>query len=125
MSLKQKISAVIAAVIILFGGSYSATNIGSVGRTSEYKATTTVSMAAMQLIQTGESVLGSVIIASSSAITMRIWNATSTTDSASTTVAIFKAAAGENTYTFDTVLTRGLVIAPASGFNGAYTITYR
>ena len=72
--------------------------------------------------------LGSVVISSTSpAGLFTIRNATSTTDKASTTVAIFdnSTAVAAGTYTFDLVLDRGLVIEMGTGFAGGYTITWR
>lgn len=69
--------------------------------------------------------VGSVVIASSSATSFVLWNATSTTDTASTTLATFEAGAVEGTYTFDVVCTRGLVIEAPAGFNGSFVTTYK
>lgn len=101
--------------------------IGSVGVASEYSATTTIASSAgtFWMAGTGPTTLGSVIVASSSASTFTIWNATSTTDVSSSTFAVIKAAIGEMTLTFDTVLNRGLIIRTPTGFNGNYIITYR
>lgn len=69
--------------------------------------------------------LGSVIIASTSAQAITIKNATSTTDTASTTLAYFPANTAAGTYTFEAACTRGLAVQPVAGFNGFYIITYR
>lgn len=104
---------------------------GSVVVGGEYQATTTLNMGTNkhQLIQSAYQsssvTLGSIIIASSSATTIKIWNATSTTDTASTTLGTIKAAAGEQTLTFDAIMTRGLVLEIPTGFNGNFIITHR
>jgi len=102
-------------------------NTGSVGVSSEYFSTTTVSTSAGThwLARGGSCTFGSVVVASSSATTLTLWNATSTTDSASTTIATLKAAISEGTFTFDTVCDRGLVVETPTGFNGVYVVTYR
>lgn len=110
--------------------------IGSVVRTGEYQATTTNSMTGdailaartMRLIQTGQSTLGSIVVSSTSPSTVapvRVWNATSTTDIASTSVVLMPTASANGTYTYDISLTRGLIIELPGGYNGAYTVTFR
>lgn len=102
------------------------TSLGSVMQTGEYQSTTTVGMTTGQrVINANPGTLGSIIVASSSATTFKIWNATSTTDTASSTVTQFVASPTNGTYTFDLILTRGLIIEMPTGFNGSYTITYR
>lgn len=100
---------------------------GSVGVGNEYSATSTATMTTvMNTILVNRPVtLGSIVIASSSSKTLTIWNATSTIDTASTSVAVFKANTVEGTYTFDVSLPRGLIIQTPAGFDGSYTITYR
>lgn len=108
--------------------------LGSVMPRGEYLATTTVGMLAVHNPVTANlsgnsglltSTLGSIIVASSSATTFTVWNATSTTDTASTSLVTLKASVGEGTYIFDAELTRGLVVVKPTGFNGDYVITYR
>lgn len=100
---------------------------GSIYPGGEYNATTTVGMGSVQNLILGNRVVGfgSIIVASSSATTFKVWNATSTTDTASTTLFTLKASIAEGTYTFDTELTRGLIVETPTGFNGNYVITYR
>lgn len=104
---------------------------GSVVQGSEYLATTTVATSAgthwlaKGIANGGICVFGSIIVASSSATTLTLWNATSTTDIASTTITVLKAGIGEGTYTYDITCSRGLVVDTPVGFNGSYTITYR
>jgi len=97
---------------------------------SEYNyATTTSTQSGHKLVKsttnTSVCTLGSVVIASSSASQFTIWNATSTTDVASSTITTFEANAAEGTYAFDVACTRGIVVAPATGFNGNVVTTYR
>jgi hypothetical protein len=101
-------------------------NLGSVNVANEYHSTSTLADAAGHyLVQTGGTILGSVIIASSSGSTFKVWNATSTNDLASTTYVTFKASTAEGVFTFDSILTRGLVIQLPAGFNGNFVVTYR
>lgn len=106
----------------------------SVPQGHEYQATTTVAMAAnghriIATSTTNRVSLGSIIIASSTsaAVTsgLRIWNATSTTDVGSTSIVLFAPQASNGTYTFDAILSRGLIVELPANFNGSYTITYR
>ncbi|MEA3431447.1 MAG: hypothetical protein U9R01_02035 [candidate division WOR-3 bacterium] len=71
-------------------------------------------------------ILGSVIIASSSIDHLTIRNATSSTDIASTTIAVFdNDNNAEGTYVFDIALDRGLVLDFGSAYDGSAIITYR
>ena len=79
----------------------------------------------MKQIKTGQTILGSVVIASSSATSLKLKNAASTTDIASTTIATIVAAADEGTFIFDLSASRGLIIESSSGFNGNFVITYQ
>ena len=124
--------------------------IGSVQRGGEYHATSTADMEGgaafgsqirRQLASTtpigsaivgDESlpapILGSVIIKSSTPYSLTIRNATSTTDKASTTVAILDNADGNvtvGTYVFDLIMDRGIALDFESGFDGSYIITWR
>lgn len=129
--------ALIAVGILLVGliaGLYakdSSPPLGSVTQGNEYNSTTTRSTSAgthwvaKTTTNGGMCALGSIVVASSSATTLTIWNATSTTDSASTTIATLKAGVAEGTYTFDAVCTRGVVVATPASFNGMYVVTWR
>jgi len=101
--------------------------VGSVMPGGEYMATTTSGVAAgIKSVAPNKVVtLGSVVIASSTTGTMTIKNATSSIDTASTTVITFPANATPGTYTFDADLTRGLFVELGTGFAGDYVITYR
>jgi hypothetical protein len=100
--------------------------LGSVVVGNEYNATNTATMAAgPRLLRTGPSVLGSVVVSSSSATTFKVWNATSTLDIASTTPVQFVASPANGTYTFDASFERGIVVELPAGYNGSYTVTWR
>lgn len=121
--MKKLVIAILSAIIVFLGG----TSLGSVARSSEYSASYSPNLAVGQnvIVSNTSATLGQITVGSTSAGTIKIWNATSTTDSSSTTVAQLKASVVEGTYTFDALLTRGLIVELGSGFNGAYTITYR
>lgn len=106
--------------------------IGSVTAGNEYNATSTVGMSDLNsghFITTGsQTILGSVVVASSSPTgILRIKDATSTTDIASTTVTTFATSTVAGTYTFDVALKRGLVLEGSSNstFNGDFVVTWR
>lgn len=120
----------LTAVVLATNNPVSNT-LGSVVQGGEYQATTTSTMGTNkhQLIQSAYNsssvTLGSIVVASTSATTIKVWNATSTTDIASTTLGTLKASVAEGTYTFDLILTRGLILEIPTGFNGNYIITHR
>ena len=129
-----KVAAVVAllaaVVCVLFMFSLRQPEIahGSVVTGSEYGYATTTAAGntnvRSNLISPG-CTLGSVVIASSSATAFTIWNAASTTDAASTTIATFEANAAEGTYTFDVACPRGISIIAPTGFNGFVITTHR
>ena len=121
--MKKTIITFLSAIIVFLGGS----TLGSVARSSEYTPSYSGSLTVGHNLIVGNNpvTLGQITVASTSAGTLKVWNATSTTDSASTTVALLKASVVEGTYVFDAFLTRGLIVELGAGFNGAYTITYR
>jgi hypothetical protein len=104
--------------------------LGSVGNEGIYNyqiATSTYASASTaKLIKTGQGVIGSVIVASSSASTFTLQNNASTT-STSTAKMIFHLPvnATPGTYTIDAAFTEGLTADVPDTFNGAYTITWR
>jgi len=124
---KILIALVIALTLYIGATTINNNPLGSVAISGEYHATTTVATSAGThwLARTGSCTLGSVVVASSSATTLTLMNATSTTDIASTTITTLKAGISEGTYTYDTICTRGLVVETPADFNGSYTVTFR
>lgn len=101
---------------------------GSVQQGGEYTASSTrtdIKSGFYTLISANMGTLGSVIIASSSGATIELWNATSTTDVASTSIVKFKASVAEGTYTFDLNFDRGLILRVPAGSSGDFVTTYR
>ncbi len=103
------------------------TKLKSVGFGNEYYSTTTVSSWAgtPRVIRAGAGTLGSVVVTGTHASIVRVMNATSSTDLASTTIATFAASPANGTYTFDAVFDRGLVVETLTGFTGSYVFTWR
>ena len=103
--------------------------LGSVNRSNEYSATSTVPTGASvnksTLVSNSSAVFGSVTISSTTNATFVVKNASSTSDVSSTTLATFAASSANGTYTFDAVAERGLILEIPAGFAGSYTITYR
>ena len=129
MSFNKKIVGVVIAVLALFGIT-QAPSVGSVTRSNEYNATTTAAgWADHQFIGTADSIgtLGSIIIGTTDATIVELRDATSTTDIASTSIAVIAASpAIGSTMTFDYAIKRGLSVITTSSFaNGKYTITFR
>ena len=115
--------------VYLFGVSNrEPSSLGSVIQSGEYHATTTASKDANSLHQifTGSGTLGSVIIGTTHATAIELRDASSASDSASTSIASIAASpAIGSTMTFDVAVLRGLFVNVPSGFDGVYTITYR
>lgn len=113
--------------------------LGSVMRGGEMHATSTANMSGTtykaaefnQLIQTAEYssvTLGSIIIASTTANSMSIYNATSTdaiVNGDGTLITTMVSSTPQGTYTFDIALDEGLVVQLQAGFGGGYIITHR
>ena len=93
--------------------------------TASYGITTARQIETIATSTNWQRVFGYITVASSSAATLTVKNATSTTDIASTTIAVLRAGIAEGTYQFDAVMTRGLIIDVPVGFHGDYVIGYR
>jgi hypothetical protein len=124
----------VLTLLALFGINVGQQTLSGVSVGSEYNATTTRAMtggvalaapAFRTIVSDSRATLGSVVIASTTAATIRLWNATSTTDSASTSIASFPASVAAGTYTFDSIADRGLIVELGTGFAGDYIITSR
>lgn len=136
---------IIASVFVLFLiflGSYLGkevnapdVSLGSIIDGQAYNSTTTssswntpaLSVGGTKLLKTGSGTFGSVIITNETAGSFNVYDATSTNhgDHATTTLAQIYASVAENTYTFDSVFTRGLLIEFQSSNVASSTITWR
>lgn len=144
--MKKNIITIIALVMVLIGGlvgGYLAlkgdTAMGSVGLGSEYHATSTATMADGFTVvglrnpsavgaqsSTSLSTLGNVVIATTPSAAFQLWDATSTTDTASTSLGIYTASAGVGlTQILDVAILRGLIVELPSSADGDVIITYR
>lgn len=128
--MKNIIGSIIVGVIVLLGVFYTdkpSINLGSVTDGQAYTSTSTDSTYAnsRRQIKSSSGVLGSVVVLGTSATVVEIKNATSTTDIASTTIAIMTASPATGTYVFDAAFDRGLVVNFLGSFTGSYAITYR
>lgn len=103
--------------------------VGSVQRTGEYYSTTTPSGAAayQYKIASSTSILGSVVITSStaSAIWIYNWDGVGTMTASGTLVAYFPTNAAAGTYTFDIQLNKGLYTSTTAANTGVYAVTFR
>lgn len=133
--------------LILLGGYFMYSGLivmpeemGSVNVTHEYQSTSTGAMDGGaveksaefdQLIASsthGTVVLGSIVVASTSAASMDVYNATSSGGFANgdyALVARFPTTTPQGTYTFDTELNYGLFVRLQAEFSGDYIFTYR
>lgn len=128
-SIYKKIIGAIVALLALFGvysGAHVA-NVGGVSQGNEYSyATTTGSftVGTSTAIRIGYGTLGSLNIGTISAGVFKIKDATSPTDTGSTT--LFEASGSQTgSYQFDVAFNRGLFLEIPTTFVGRYTITYR
>lgn len=113
---------------IAVGMLWSKQKFGGVSEGQGYYATSTepgFEVPTAVRLKYGSGILGSVVIVNASAGTFKIYNATSTTDVASSTFVIFPANAAAGTYTFDAVLGRGIVWQPSATYNGDLVITWK
>lgn len=133
--LSVTLGVLLAAVLSYFGGQQlgkqpSNLNIGSVQRSSEYYSTSTVSGQAAFLykIASSTTVLGSVVITSSTASGVWIYNwdgVGASVTASGTLIAYFPTNATVGTYTFDIQAARGLYVSTTAANTGNYTVTYR
>lgn len=131
LTIKQKIAGFLLALLALFGGANSVSNLGSVSNASEYQATSTVNgtLVNYQPLCSGVGVLGSVILTSAGAANGNFYlhDATSTRTNgewATTTLVGFATNATVGTYTFDMIFRKGL-LWEQKGAVGSTTITYK
>lgn len=127
---------IVIGLLVVGFGVYSpkptVNSLGSVVQSGEYQATTTYSKLGVPLFGTNQTiisnnsgVLGSVVITGAVAGPMRFMNATSTTDVSSTTIAVFPNSTAAGTYTFDLIVTRGLILETTANLLPTTTITWR
>lgn len=122
-------SLVLIGVLVFLSQGSSKNLFGSVVGGNEYNATTTrnyagTSMSNPALIKSGYGTLGSVVITGAGAGVINFYDNTSTSTTATTTLASIPASTAAGTYILDVAFTRGLLVeivgtAPTS------TITYR
>lgn len=132
-SLSWIIGVALVVVIAIFLGRTTSNPVsqGSVSQGSEYNATSTYRANGVpqfpntQVIKTFAGTLGSVVITGAVAGTIRLYDATSTTDVSSTTLAIFPSSTAAGTYTFDVGFSRGLIVGTTVGLAPTTTITWR
>lgn len=100
----------------------------SIGNGYMYKTITSSnasSTSPMSIKVQGTTILGSIVVASSSATNIRIYDATVST-STGTLITPIKAGVSEQTFVFDiNPKTGGILIDVPAGFNGSYVVTYR
>lgn len=127
---------IVLGLVVIGLGVYSDTSepkkIGSVAQSGEYQATTTYSKlgvptfgSAQTIIANKNGALGSVIITGAVAGSIRLMDATSTTDVSSSTIVVFPSSTAAGTYVFDSFVTRGLIVETTTGLVPTSTITFR
>lgn len=73
----------------------------------------------------GSCTLGRVVVNTTSAQIVKLYDGASTATSSATLIASLKASVGEGTYNYETVTSKGIVVEVPSGFTGSYTISYK
>jgi hypothetical protein len=129
------VSLVVLAVLLVVGvytltGSNKAESYVGIGE--ENFSTTTANMGVgMTQVFVGPGVLTAIVVGSSSAKTITVWDAAtstsaSTTDplNASTSPISLGTSPANGTYLYKVTLSKGLVIQLPTGFSGSYTFTY-
>lgn len=104
---------------VVISNEYQSVRLGS-GNASATTYTTVFS---------GRGVLGSLVISSTTPATatssIRIYDSSVSTTTASSTKAIFGRATAEGTYTFDAQITAGMIVEVTPGYDGVAELTYR
>lgn len=100
--------------------------LGSVDGAYTYKniVPSVASTTAAVPVRGGAGVLGSVVVAKTSATALAIYDGAATTTGA-TLITTLPASIAAGTYTFDVAVNKGVVLAGSVGFDGDYVITYR
>jgi len=111
-------------------------DLSGVNIANEYHSTTTEPMTdvlikaaeTFQLIKTGQSTIGSIIVSSTTGHTLEIINATSTRAKAiadGTSIIKLATSTPVGSYIFDVAMSAGLVVKMEAKFGGIYVITFR
>lgn len=127
----NKVKLTIAGILVaiaswLLGGS-TAPNLGSIGSRDaySYKSVIAGSATVPVVIATGsDRILGSIIIGTTHATAIRIYDSASATSSSSL-IGTLKASIVEGTYTFDTAMRNGIVLDVPAAYAGTLTVTYK
>ena len=120
--------AVILVAVALFLG-FKDSQAGSVGSAYTFKHYTSAnaSSTARTIVKGGAGELGTVTINTTGATVLRLYDAATTTAATSTldAIAVLKAAVGEQTFTYETSLLKGLTLEMPAAYAGDITITVR
>lgn len=137
--MKKYITTLLIALVLLASGVFIATaSVDDSGVYSYRQITSAHATTSPLMVKSGQGVLGSIVISSSTVGTLNIYDGTVmpvktftggatsvATTTATTTIALFGASSANGTYTFDTAFTNGLTVMPSTNFVGSFTITYR
>lgn len=118
------VAVVVGAIVII--NEIKPQQLGSVTRSNDYHATTTLSGTAADDYHIAAQNLGSVIITSSSGSIFTIYDTGIVSTTPTTTLAIFPINATAGTYTFDRIVLGGYIsIRVPASFTGTIITTYR
>ncbi len=132
--MKQKLIAILGAIIVLLGGYQVLGSVQDAG--GGYYATTTIDWnigaggavpGYSKLLKNGPGLLGSVIIVTDTAGALEFYDATSTSHGhhATTTLMKVPSALAEGTYTIDANFFRGLLVVYTTSNVASSTITWK
>lgn len=123
------IAVIICATIIICTYTIKNGTFGSVADngTYSYKNLTSAnaSSTAVTTIRSGVGTLGSMVVNTTHATIIRVYDGTTATSSDATLIASLPASAVVGTYTFDVAVKKGIVLDVPAGFDGNYTVTFR
>jgi len=128
----NKVKLAIASSLLVIAGYFVGaagfvSNLGAISGQDGYmfKAVSSANASATVPVKVrgGSGVLGSVIVGTTHATAISIYDGTAT--STGTLIASFPASAVVGTYTFDAVVTTGIVLDVPAGYAGVMTVTYK
>lgn len=117
-------SVVVVLIASLFVGANTDTpNLAGIGEGPFRSVNITSSNSNDNLALGGNGTLGKIIVASSSAAALTVYDGTATTTG--TLLMTLPASFPQGEYEFDIAVRKGLIVDGAVGFNGDYVITYQ
>lgn len=117
---------VIAVALIMGSTDTTASSVGS-AYTAKHYTSANASSTARTIVKGGAGELGSITINTTGAVPLRLYDAATSTAATSTldAIAVIKASVGEQTFTYDASLLKGLTLEMPATYAGDITISVR